>query len=414
MKLSGQFSSRTVAPAGCLALLASLALPACDGGGGHGEAHGAAIEVHAGRVPLTPPEQPELDPAALRERAAKVFGVLPEEFPNANNPATEAKITLGRMLYYDGRLSLSGDISCNTCHALDRFGVDNLPTSPGHLAQLGERNSPTVYNAAGHLAQFWDGRSVDVEDQAKGPVLNPVEMAMPDEATVVARLAAIPGYVEQFAAAFPDAEEPVSFDNMASAIGVFERKLTTPAPIDAWLAGDDSALSTDALAGLQLFLDTDCQSCHNGFNFGGASYQKVGTEKPWPGLRDNGRFVVTQDERDRFVFKVPTLRNIAETAPYLHDGSIASLPDIVAKMVEHQTKRAGPFSPEEMTQMLAFLGSMTGEIPTDYIAKPELPMDAAPEATPEPAESDGDVAEPKPKPPKPAKPAEPPMPADGE
>ncbi|WP_052557340.1 cytochrome-c peroxidase [Enhygromyxa salina] len=398
MNSPGQLPSRVIAPAGVLAALASLALPACGGGGEHGDGHGSQIEVHAGRVPLTPPKQAELDPAALRERASKVFGVLPPEFPKADNPATEAKVNLGRMLFYDGRLSASGDISCNACHALDRFGVDNLPTSQGHMAQLGERNSPTVYNAAGHLAQFWDGRSADVEEQAKGPVLNPIEMAMPDDATVVATLAAIPGYVEAFATAFPDAEEPVSFDNMANAIGAFERKLTTPAPIDAWLAGDDAALSAEALAGMQLFLDTDCQSCHNGFNFGGASYQKVGTEKPWPGLRDNGRFEVTSDERDRFVFKVPTLRNVAKTGPYLHDGSIATLTDIVAKMVEHQTKRAGPFSPEEMTQMLAFLDSMTGEIPTDFIAKPELPK----AAEPEPEAAPEAEAEPKPvKPPKP-------------
>ena len=402
MKSPGHPQSRTVAPAGVLAVLASLALPACDGGGGeHGEDHGPHIEVHVGRVPPAPPKQPELDPAALRERAAKVFGVLPQEFPNADNPATEAKVNLGRMLFYDGRLSQSGDIACNACHSLERYGVDNLPTSQGHMAQLGERNSPSVYNAAGHLAQFWDGRAANVEAQAKGPVLNPIEMAMADEATVVATLAAIHGYVEGFAAAFPDSEEPVSFDNMARAIGAFERKLTTPAPIDAWLGGDDTALSAEALAGLQLFLDTDCQSCHNGFNFGGASYQKLGTEKPWPGLRDEGRFEVTKDERDRSVFKVPSLRNVTETGPYLHDGSIDSLPEMVTKMVEHQTKRAGPFSPEELAGILAFLESLTGEIPTDYIAKPELPKDVAPEAKPESEpESDAKPAA-KPKPTKP-------------
>jgi cytochrome c peroxidase len=384
MKPPGQSLSRIVAPAGVFAMLVSLAVPGCGGGGEHDGDHGSQIEVHAGRVPLTPPKEPELDPAALRERASKVFGVLPKDFARADSPSTEAQITLGRMLFYDGRLSSSGDIACNACHALDRFGVDGLPTSPGHMAQLGERNSPTVYNAAGHLAQFWDGRSADVEDQAKGPVLNPLEMAMPDEATVVATLAAIPGYVEGFAAAFPEAEDPVTFDNMARAIGAFERKLTTPAPIDAWLGGDDAALSTEALTGMQLFLDTDCQSCHNGFNFGGASYKKLGTEKPWPGLLDNGRFEVTHDERDRFVFKVPTLRNVAKTGPYLHDGTLGSLTQVVEKMVEHQTKRAGPFTAEEMASMLAFLDSLTGEIPADYIAMPELPKDVAPEPDPAP------------------------------
>ncbi len=385
-----------------VAVLAALTLPACDGGGEHGEGHGASgIQVHAGRVPPAPPKQPELDPAALRERASKLFGVVPKEFASPTNPLTEAKINLGRMLYYDGRLSISGEVSCNSCHMLDKFGVDNQPTSPGHDGSLGERNSPTVYNAAGHLAQFWDGRAADVEEQAKGPVLNPVEMGMASEDAVVTVLAGIPGYVEAFGAAFSDAEEPVSYDNMAKAIGAFERRLTTPAPIDAWLAGDDAALSPEALAGLKLFMDSDCQSCHNGFNFGGAMYQKLGTEKPWPGLKDVGRFAVSNDERDRGVFKVPGLRNVEKTGPYLHDGSIASLEDMVAKMVEHQTKRAGPYSEEEMANMLAFLGSLTGEIPAEYIAEPELPAGAGvvgtatPPADAEPDEG-AEPAEPKP------------------
>src|SRR5690606_33029869 len=136
----------------------------------------------------------------------------------------------GRMLYYDGRLSLSGSIACNDCHLLDNFGVDSMPTSQGHLSQFGDRNSPTVYNAGGHLAQFWDGRAATLEEQAKGPVLNPVEMAMPDEKTVVSTLQGIPGYVDAFVAAFPDSPDPITYDNMAKAIGAFERRLVTPAP----------------------------------------------------------------------------------------------------------------------------------------------------------------------------------------
>jgi cytochrome c peroxidase len=363
---------------GVVAVLASLMLPACHGAEGeHGE-HGAHGQVHVGRRPPAPPKQPEIDPAALRDKALKLFGVLPKEFPNPQNPLTDAKIELGRMLYFDGRLSKTGQISCNSCHMLDAYGVDSLPTSPGHDGTFGERNSPTVYNAAAHLAQFWDGRAADVEAQAKGPVLNPIEMGMPDEASVVAKLAAVPGYVEAFKTAFPDDEEPVNYENMAKAIGAFERRLATPAPIDAWLAGDDKALSAAALAGFKLFMDTDCQSCHSGFNFGGTQYQKLGTEKPWPGIDDEGRVMITGDERDRQVFKVPSLRNIEKTGPYLHNGSISELRDIVAKMVAHQTKRKGPFSDEEMANMLAFLGSLTGELPTEYIKKPELPMDPVP------------------------------------
>lgn len=360
--------------AGAFAVVASLLVPACGGDGEHGK-HGG-IEVHVGRLPPAPPKQPELDSAALREQARKLFGALPKEFSNPQNPFTEAKINLGRMLYYDGRLSKNGQISCNSCHLLDAYGVDNLATSPGHDGSLGDRNSPTVYNAAGHLSQFWDGRAADVEAQAKGPVLNPVEMGMPDEASVEAVLAGIPGYVEAFGAAFPDDKNPVSYENMAKAIGVFERRLVTPAPFDAWINGDDAALSSQALAGLKLFIDSDCQSCHAGYNFGGAMYQKLGTEKPWPGLQDVGRAAITGDDRDLHVFKVPGLRNIAKTGPYLHDGSIASLSEIVAKMVEFQTKRKGPLTDEEMANMLAFLDSLTGELPTDYIKKPELPAAA--------------------------------------
>src|SRR5690606_7322950 len=325
---------------GILALLASLIVPAC-GGAEHGDGHGhGGIEVHVGRVPPAPPKQPELDPAALRERALKLFGVVPKEFPSPQNPLTDAKINLGRMLYYDGRLSKNGQISCNSCHVLDAYGVDSLATSPGHDGTFGERNSPTVYNAAGHLSQFWDGRAADVE---------------------------------AFGAACADDESPVTYENMSKAIGAFERRLATPAPIDAWLGGDDAALSPAALAGLKLFMDVDCQSCHAGFNFGGAMYQKVGTEKPWPGLEDVGRAAITGDERDRHVFKVPSLRNIDKTGPYLHDGSIDSLKAMVAKMVHHQTKRTAPLSDEEMANMLAFLGSLTGELPSEYIKKPQLP-----------------------------------------
>lgn len=361
-------------------LLASAALAltlfACDGGegehgGGHGEGH---AESHLGRIPAAAPEKPMIDVDKLRKQALKQFAVLPESFPSAQNPGTKAKVDLGRMLYYDGRLSVNGEISCNSCHVLSEYGVDSLPTSPGHEGKNGDRNSPTVFNAAGHLAQFWDGREPTVEAQAKGPILNPIEMGMPDEATVVAVLNAIPGYVDAFQKAFPDAAEgeAVSYDNMANAIGAFERNLVTPGPIDKWLAGDDAALSAEATAGLQLFMDSKCTDCHTGTNFGGANYQKLGVEKPWPGLEDVGRFAVTKDERDRNVFKVPSLRNIDKTGPYLHDGSITSLEDMVSKMVEYQVPREA-LSEEEMANMLAFLGSLTGELPSAYIAKPDLP-----------------------------------------
>ena len=189
----------------------------------------------------------------MRNRAQQVFGVLPDAAPSESNEATEEKITLGRMLFFDPRLSKNHDISCNSCHGLATYGVDGEATSPGHQGQRGGRNSPTVYNAALHVAQFWDGRSPDVEDQAKGPVLNPIEMAMPSEAATVAVLKSVPGYAEYFAEAFPDDEDPITYDNMARAIGAFERGLITADRFDAFASGQDEALSDEELAGLSLF-----------------------------------------------------------------------------------------------------------------------------------------------------------------
>lgn len=380
---------RSLAPITLLAsLVASLGLAAC-GGGGHGDEHGAGhgkpgFESHVGGLPPAKPKAPAIDVDALRARAAKEFGKLPEAFNKAGNELTDDKIALGRMLYFDKRLSKSHAVSCNTCHVLSEYGVDNMPTSQGHKAQLGDRNSPTVYNAGGHLAQFWDGRAADLEAQAKGPVLNPVEMAMADETSVAGVLKSIPGYVEAFAKVFPG-DDPVTYDNMATAIGAFERKLVTPAPFDEWLAGNDAAMSAEAVAGLQLFLDTQCATCHNGYGLGGGMYQKLGSVKPWDGLTDVGRFKITGDERDKYVFKVPGLRNIEKTGPYLHDGSITALPEMVTKMVTHQTNRSTPLSEAEMAQMLAFLGALTGKLPTDYIAEPKLPESGPETPAPDPS-----------------------------
>ncbi|MFV8750893.1 cytochrome-c peroxidase [Nannocystaceae bacterium ST9] len=370
-----------------ITLVGSLGLAACGGADeGHGAGHGQpGFESHLGGMPPAKPKAPAIDVDALRARAAKEFGKLPEQFVRAGNPISDDKITLGRMLFYDKRLSKNQDIACNSCHVLAEYGVDSMATSPGHKGQLGERNSPTVYNAGGHLAQFWDGRAADLEAQAKGPVLNPVEMAMPNEEAVVAVLKSIPGYVEAFGKAFPGVENPIDFNNMALAIGAFESKLVTPAPIDKWLAGDDAALSPEALAGLQLFLDTQCATCHNGPSIGGNMYQKLGSVKPWEGIEDVGRFAVTADERDKQVFKVPGLRNIDKTGPYLHDGSIAALPEMVRKMVEHQTNRTSPLSEAELAQMIAFLGSLTGELPTAYIAEPKLPESGPETPAPDPS-----------------------------
>jgi cytochrome c peroxidase len=284
--------------------------------------------------------------------------------------AEKAKIDLGRMLYYETRLSAGNDISCNSCHQLDKFGADGEATSPGHKGQRGGRNSPTSLNAFLHIAQFWDGRAPDVEAQAKGPVTNPIEMAMPDAAAVEKLLAGVPGYVAAFKAAFPGQPNPVTYDNMAAAIGAFERKLTTPGRFDKYLAGDGAALTAEEKKGLDTFLATGCQTCHNGATIGGSMYMKLGAVVPYE-TKDLGRFSVTKSEADKYVFKVPSLRNVAETGPYFHDGSIATLDEAVTKMAKHQLGKE--LKPEEVSSIVAFLKALTGEVDAAYVAKPTLP-----------------------------------------
>lgn len=326
-------------------------------------------------------QEPGPSARKLQAKANQQFAPLPDMAKSDDNPITEEKVALGRQLYFDPRLSKNHDISCQSCHVLDKYGVDNEVTSPGHKGTRGERNSPSVYNAGFHLAQFWDGRAANLEEQAKGPILNPVEMAMAGEDSVVGVLKSIPGYVEAFEAAFPG--EGITYDTMAKAIGAFERKLVTPAPFDEFLAGNLEALNEEQLRGLDLFLTAECVTCHTGVGVGGTMYQKLGNVKPYA-TEDTGRFQATQAEADKYFFKVPSLRNITKTAPYLHDGSIATLPEMVTVMVEHQTNK-GTFSETEMKHMLAFLDSLTGELPTDYIQKPELPESGPDTPGPDPS-----------------------------
>ncbi|MBK6919666.1 MAG: c-type cytochrome [Deltaproteobacteria bacterium] len=318
-------------------------------------------------------------PAAVLDRVRALLQPLPAQVDNPANPITDAKRDLGRTLYFDTRLSKNQDLSCNSCHVLASYGIDvrevdgkRARTSGGHDGQTGARNSPTVYNAALALSQFWDGRAADVEAQAGMPILNPVEMAMPDEASVVRVLKSIPGYRERFEAAFPGEADPITYANMTRAIGAFERKLMTPSRFDAFLKGDLAALEPKELEGLQLFVDVGCTQCHNGPGLGGAQFQKLGSVKPWPDLTDEGRGAITGNAIDRFVFRVPLLRNVAQTGPWLHDGSIAELSTMVDKMAEHQAAR-GQLTPAENGAIVAFLGSLTGELPAADIAAPELP-----------------------------------------
>ena len=318
----------------------------------------------------------------LREEAADMFKPLPSTVPAvAGNPITPAKIELGKMLYFDPRLSASGVFSCYSCHNLATGGDDNLETSIGHGWQKGPRNAPTVLNSVLNEAQFWDGRAADLAEQAKGPIQAGVEMAnTPDN--VVATLNSMPGYIDAFGAAFEGGPETVSFDNMAKAIEAFEATLLTPAPFDAWLNGDDAALDADELAGLELFMDKGCASCHSGVNVGGHGYYPFGLiEKPGSDVLpegDKGRFAVTETADDEYVFRASPLRNIADTAPYFHSGKVWDLKVAVQIMADSQLGEE--LTEAEADQIVAFLGALSGPVPA--VTVPALPAET--QTTPRP------------------------------
>lgn len=321
-------------------------------------------------------------PAEIRGAALDIFKPLPSTVPAVkDNPITPAKIALGKALYFDPRMSASGVFSCYSCHNLTTGGDDNLETSIGHGWQKGPRNAPTVFNAVFNVAQFWDGRADDLKAQAKGPVQAGVEMAN-TPVNVVATLKSMPQYVEWFKAAFPGEVDPVSFDNFAKAIEAFEATLITPAPFDAFLNGDDAAMSKEALAGLNLFMDKGCASCHNGINVGGEGYYPFGLiEKPGADVlpeRDKGRFAVTNTADDSYVFRAGPLRNIALTAPYFHSGKVWDLKQAVEIMAQAQLGEK--VTDDEAMKIVAFLNALTGKAPD--VAVPVLPAETA--ATPRP------------------------------
>lgn len=336
-----------------------------------------------GQEPATPApavsNPPPLDAAKLRELFRPGPGVKEVSRP----VDTEAQVSLGHKLFFEARLSKNHDISCNSCHDLATFGVDNKPLSEGHRGQKGTRNSPTVYNAAGHIAQFWDGRAPTLEVQAEGPLFNPVEMALPDDKRLIATLSSMPEYVRYFQQAFPGEQQPVSPDTVVRAIAAFERQLTTPARFDTFLGGQQSALTEQERRGLELFVSTGCTTCHNGPAVGGTSFQKLGLVKPWPVVEDLGRFEVTKDEADRASFRVPTLLNVDKTGPYLHDGSIQALPEMVRLMAKHQLGKE--LAEPQVEDVVAFLRSLTGELPQRYLQPPPLPPSTPKTPKPDPS-----------------------------
>lgn len=313
--------------------------------------------------------EPIKDYSALEEKAKIFFGILPEYAENTENPITPEKIALGKALYYDVRLSKDNTQSCNTCHNLDTYGVDNLAVSPGNNeGAFGARNSPTTLNAALHIAQFWDGRMKDVEEQAGGPILNGVEMAMPSEKALEERLSGFKEYQEMFKAAFPESKNAITYINVQKAIGAFERMLITPSKFDDFLAGNSNALTNDEKDGLETFMEVGCTTCHLGVSLGGNMFQKFGIHgNYWEHTKsakiDDGKFEVTQNEADKYIFKVPGLRNIVKTGPYLHDGSVESLEETVRIMGKIQLNKE--LTDLQVTQIMTFLETLTGEVPAE-------------------------------------------------
>lgn len=314
---------------------------------------------------------------------SQTLTAAPQTEPIQPIPAVEITnpemVNLGKKLFFDPRLSKSGFISCNSCHNLSMGGTDNIKTSIGHHWQQGPINSPTVLNSSLNLAQFWDGRASSLKEQAGGPIANPGEMAFTHELAINV-LQSIPDYVDEFSTIF--GTEALDIDMVTDAIAAFEETLLTPnSPFDLWLKGDDSALTGQALTGYQLFKQSGCIACHNGPNLGGTSYQKMGVVEPYQTDSEMiGRAAVTGSDADRFLFKVPTLRNVELTYPYFHDGEAASLEDAVDIMGRLQLGRV--YSDEEIDQLVAFLKSLTGEQPRFEL--PILPPSTNATPLPEP------------------------------
>nr|WP_321464400.1 cytochrome-c peroxidase [uncultured Desulfobulbus sp.] len=315
--------------------------------------------------------------APLLKDAQAEFQPIPDKAPAIkDNPATAEKVELGKMLYFDPRLSKSGLISCNTCHNVGMGGADYQPTSTGHGWKQGPRNAPTVLNSVFNLAQFWDGRAKDLAEQAKGPVQAGVEMNNTPE-NVVKTLNSMPEYVALFKQSFPGEADPVSFDNMARAIEVFEATLITPdSKFDTFLKGNTQALNAEEKEGLKLFMEHGCVSCHGGVNMGGDGYYEFGVvSKPSEKIiaGDKGRFAVTQAKNDEFSYKSPSLRNIDLTPPYFHSGVVWDLKEAVAVMNDSQL--GSEMKEEDLSKIVAFLKSTTGKQP--QVMYPILPAPTA-------------------------------------
>ena len=326
---------------------------------------------------------------ALAAAAAQAIEPLPVQPPvPAHNPMSAAKVELGKQLFFDPRLSLDGTVSCFSCHdVIKGGGNDGRATAVGVAGKTGNRNAPTVWNAAYLNTQFWDGRAASLEEQAKAPMTNPVEMAMPDHGAVIQRLKNIPGYTSQFAAVF-GGQDPLTIDNVVRAIAAYERTLLTPdSPVDRFLKGDKQALSPQAQNGMKLFQRLGCVNCHSSPTYAGYITLPGAIFYPWNLQRfpyfkgsvydtkyeltkDLGRYEVTKKEKDKHMYRIPSLRNVALTGPYMHNGKVPNLEEAVRVMAKTQLNKE--LEDEQVQAIVAFLKGLTGRLPKQE--KPRLPV----------------------------------------
>jgi len=322
---------------------------------------------------VTPAEAAE---TSLITQARALFAPLPPDMGTPENPVTPERVRLGRALFFDPRISADGAVSCARCHQPALYGTDALPRSIGAEHRTHPRHAQTVFNAAIQFVQHWRGDRASVEDQAVKALTAPPAYGNPSFASAMAKLRAIPGYAPLFVRAFPGEDDSITAGNWGKAIGAYVRTLVTPAPFDAFLQGDDRALTSGARTGLRTFIQVGCATCHNGAGIGGTMYQKFGVKEDyWRATGsttiDKGRFDVTQEAGDLYVFKVASLRNVAMTPPYFHDGSVATLPEAVRVMARVQLGRT--LTESEVTAIVAFLESLTGPMPADFVTAPTLP-----------------------------------------
>jgi len=320
------------------------------------------------------------DDATLLKQAQQIFRPLPKDMSTSGTQDVKERIALGRLLFFDPRITVDGNVSCATCHLPALYGTDGLSKSIGVQQRPHPRNAPTVLNSGLNTIVHWRGDRESLEDQASKALGSPITNGQPDVGAALDRLRSIPGYAPLFEAAFPGDAAPINVGNVASAISAYERTLVTPAPFDTYLAGDAEALSPSARSGLATFINFGCTACHNGVGVGGGMYKKFGiVEDYWAATGsqniDKGRADVTNNPADLYVFRVPSLRNVAMTAPYFHDGSVATLSDAVSVMARVQLGRK--LSDREVDDIVSFLKSLTGELPSEFAMAPVLPPAAA-------------------------------------